>query len=85
MREDAQSLQNASFYSAAVPTLETPLLQRGSLDNDTEDDDHGVADSLVGLAPALLLTLLLISSLLVPFYELRKMGSDYPPTLERPG
>lgn len=85
--EDAQSLQNAAFYSAAGSVLEAPMADRGSLDNDADNDgnDDGVADLWMGLAPTLLLTPLLMSSFLVPFYEPRKLGSDYASPLERPG
>jgi hypothetical protein len=85
--EDAQSIQDALLYPAAASTLEAHMPQRGSLDNDTNNDgsDDGVAYSLVGLAPTLIFIPLIVSTFLAPLYELPKKSQNYSPILERPG
>jgi hypothetical protein len=85
--EDALGIQDTSFHPAAESTLKAQMPQRGPLDNDADNDgsDDEVANSLVGLVSALLLTPLLSASFAVLLQQLPKLGLDYFPILGRPG
>ena len=95
--------QSASSHPSAVVAssalLEAPIAERGSLENDLDNDANvdgtadslgahlnGIADPLVGLVIACLLMPSVAGSLLMlSLYKLPMVGCDYYLPLERPG
>ena len=66
--------------------VSTPLEAKSLLENDADDDGgDGITDSTLRLASVLLSIPLRGGGLLLSLCELLKPGSEYCPTLERPG